>query len=181
MSLTGKWIDLVHRVATGTVKYRILFAPLVGLLYAAFVGFFILISLKFDSLFSLPPLFDWPYNSFVSVPIIVIGFALMAWSIIHFVMARGTPVPLSPPPALVTSGPYRYARNPMLTGIFIQLFGAALLFRSLSLLCLFTPLFIAINVWELKMVEEPELEKRLGQVYVDYKKRVPMFFPWRIR
>jgi protein-S-isoprenylcysteine O-methyltransferase Ste14 len=33
-------------------------------------------------------------------------------------------------------------------------------------------------VWELKAIEEPELEKRLGKDYVEYKKRVPMFFPW---
>lgn len=181
MSVTGKWIDLIHRVATGNARYRILFAPLVGLLYAAFIGFFILISIQFDSLLKLPAFGEWPYTIYISTPIIIIGFALMVYSVIHFLKVRGTPVPLSPPPVLVTSGPYRYARNPMLTGIFIQLFGAALLLRSLSLLCLFTPLFIAINVWELKMVEEPELEKRLGRVYVDYKKRVPMFFPWRKR
>jgi protein-S-isoprenylcysteine O-methyltransferase Ste14 len=32
-------------------------------------------------------------------------------------------------------------------------------------------------VWELKAVEERELEKRLGKDYVEYKKRVPMFIP----
>jgi len=33
-------------------------------------------------------------------------------------------------------------------------------------------------VLELKMVEEPELEKRFGKEYLEYKKRVPMFIPW---
>jgi protein-S-isoprenylcysteine O-methyltransferase Ste14 len=65
----------------------------------------------------------------------------------------------------------------MLTGIFIQLFGLGILGNSLALIIIFTPLFIFINYWELKRVEEPELAKRLGQEYVDYKKRVPMFFP----
>jgi protein-S-isoprenylcysteine O-methyltransferase Ste14 len=27
------------------------------------------------------------------------------------------------------------------------------------------------------MVEEKELEKKFGQAYLDYKKRVPMFIP----
>ncbi len=66
----------------------------------------------------------------------------------------------------------------MVTGIFIQLFGIAIILNSISLFFIFTPLFIAINVWELKKVEEPELVKRLGEDYIDYKKRVPMFFPW---
>jgi protein-S-isoprenylcysteine O-methyltransferase Ste14 len=34
-----------------------------------------------------------------------------------------------------------------------------------------------MNVWELKKVEEPELIRRLGKAYVEYKKRTPMFFP----
>ena len=30
---------------------------------------------------------------------------------------------------------------------------------------------------ELKAIEEPELEMRLGKDYLDYKKKTPMFFP----
>jgi len=50
-------------------------------------------------------------------------------------------------------------------------------FLDLSLLFAFTPLFIYINFWELKSIEEPELEKRLGEDYIKYRKRTPMFFP----
>lgn len=49
--------------------------------------------------------------------------------------------------------------------------------QSISLVFIFTPLFILLNVLELKAIEEPELEKRLGKVYVEYKKGVPMFIP----
>jgi protein-S-isoprenylcysteine O-methyltransferase Ste14 len=49
--------------------------------------------------------------------------------------------------------------------------------RSLSLVVLFTPLFILANVWELKEIEEPELVKRLGEDYVTYQQRTPMFMP----
>ena len=68
-------------------------------------------------------------------------------------------------------------RNPMLTGVFVLLFGLGVLFRSISLVSIFTPLFILLNVWELKALEERELERRLGKDYVEYKKRVPMFIP----
>jgi protein-S-isoprenylcysteine O-methyltransferase Ste14 len=127
----------------------------------------------------LPKIFYYPWTLIIGSPVIIAGFILMVFSILHFLKIRGTPVPFSPPPKLVTDGPYRHARNPMLTGIFIQLFGLGILYNSLALILIFTPLFILINYWELKKVEEPELEKRLGQEYVDYKKRVPMFFPWR--
>jgi len=39
------------------------------------------------------------------------------------------------------------------------------------------PFFILFNFLELKTIEEPELENRLGKDYSKYKKRVPMFFP----
>jgi len=101
----------------------------------------------------------------------------MLWSILHFIKVKGTPVPFNPPPKLVITGPYAYVRNPMLSGMFILLFGFGILFNSISLVFIFTPIFILLNFLELKAIEEPELEKRLGKDYSKYKKRVPMFFP----
>ena len=65
----------------------------------------------------------------------------------------------------------------MLTGVFALLFGFGMFFGSVSLLFVFTPLFIFLNFWELKAIEEPELVKRLGQEYIEYRKLTPMFFP----
>ena len=101
----------------------------------------------------------------------------MLWSMVHFIKVRGTPVPFNPPPKLVTTGPYARARNPMLTGLFIFLLGLGILFGSISLIFIFTPLFVLLNVLELRAIEEPELEKRLGTEYIEYKKRTPMFIP----
>jgi protein-S-isoprenylcysteine O-methyltransferase Ste14 len=86
-------------------------------------------------------------------------------------------VPFNPPPEVVTTGPYRYARNPMLTGVFLFLFGLGIAVDSLSLVLFFTPLFILTNVWELKEIEEPELVKRFGNEYIEYQLRTPMFIP----
>jgi len=52
-----------------------------------------------------------------------------------------------------------------------------LLLQSISLLFIFTPLFILFNVWEIKAIEEPELERRLGKEYLEYKTKVPGFIP----
>ena len=105
------------------------------------------------------------------------GIAVTAWSAFHFVKVKGTPVPFNPPPKLVKTGPYRYARNPMLTGVFILLIGIGFFVSSVSLVFFFTPLFVLINVWELKQIEEPELIKRLGNEYIEYKNQTPMFLP----
>jgi len=65
----------------------------------------------------------------------------------------------------------------MLLGLFIFLKGVGILFGSLSLIFIFTPLFILINVLYLKAIEEKEMEKKFGREYLEYKKKVPMFIP----
>jgi protein-S-isoprenylcysteine O-methyltransferase Ste14 len=65
----------------------------------------------------------------------------------------------------------------MLTSVFMILFGLGVLLNSVSMIFIFSPLFILLMIWEIRAVEEPELEMRLGEQYIQYKKRVPMFFP----
>lgn len=181
MSLVGGWTNLIYKVATGNWKVRLAVAPIVGASYIALIITFVVLSWAVDRWLSLPKALSYPASQIIGCCLIALGFFLMVLSVAHFLRVRGTPVPFSPPPKLVATGPYRFVRNPMLTGIFMQLFGIGIALGSLSLICIFTPLFIIINGWELKKVEEPELVRRLGDAYVEYKKQVPMFFPFRKR
>ena len=181
MTLRDKWVNLFYRAATSSRKVRTLLTPAGLVFFFTLVTLFIVVSLWIDELIEFPKLLSTPLNIIVSVPILAIGLFLMLWSVLHFVKVKGTPVPFNPPPKLVTTGPYTYVRNPMLTGLFILLFGLGVLFRSISLVSIFTPLFILLNLLELKAIEEPELEKRLGKEYLEYKKRVPMFIPRLVR
>ena len=68
----------------------------------------------------------------------------------------------------------------MLTGVFMILFGIGVALNSVSLVFVFTPLYVLVNVWELKKIEEPELVKRLGEEYIEYRAQTPMFIPgWK--
>jgi len=176
LSLRIKWINLIYTVATGSRKLRLILTPIIGLSYVLFVTMFVIVSFLIDKWMHFPQFPPAPINIFLSIPLISIGLLLIIWSQLNFFKVKGTPVPFNPPPKLVTAGPYAYVRNPMLSGIFILLFGIAFAFRSISLLFIFTPLFIIINVMEIKAVEEPELEMRLGKDYLEYKKKTPMFF-----
>jgi len=54
----------------------------------------------------------------------------------------------------------------MLLGLFIFLIGLGVIFGSLSLIFIFTPLFILINVLYLKAIEDKEIElKKKGVGY----------------
>jgi protein-S-isoprenylcysteine O-methyltransferase Ste14 len=67
----------------------------------------------------------------------------------------------------------------MVFGLFtaLFLFGVGFGVNSVSLVFFFTPLFVLINAWELKQIEEPELMKRLGDEYIEYRRQTPMFLP----
>jgi len=177
MSLKKKWIKIIYRLATGSRKIRNFFTPIGALIYGILIFSFVIIALQVDRLIGITDLFPGPLSIILASPFFLIAFILIGWSVLTFFRAKGTPVPSNPPPQLVTNGPYVYVRNPMLTGVFALLFGIGLLLGSASLLIIFTPLFIFVNVWELKAIEEPELEKRLGKDYIEYRKRTPMFFP----
>ena len=65
------------------------------------------------------------------VPVLVLGVGLLLWCVREFYVAgRGTLAPWAPPRDLVTSGPYRYSRNPMYLAVLLVLLGWAIGFRS---------------------------------------------------
>lgn len=177
MSFRERWVDFIYRAATSSSRFRTLLTPLGVLFFFCILVTFSAGSLALDRFLGFPKLLPASVHIVLSVPVLAIGLFFVLWSMLFFFKVRGTPVPFNPPPRLVTTGPYAFTRNPMLTGVFILLLGIGFFMRSVSLVCIFTPLFIVLNLLELKAIEEPELEKRLGREYLEYKKRVPMFLP----
>jgi protein-S-isoprenylcysteine O-methyltransferase Ste14 len=177
MSIKKEWINFLYNVSTGTKKVRNLLTPIGIIIFATFIFLFVFAALYIDNILNLPKLDLNEWNIVISTCLIILGLFYVIWSVAHFLKVKGTPVPVNPPPKLVSTGPYAYTRNPMLTGIFSLMFGIGFWISSFSLIVIFTPLFILANSLELKLIEEPELEKRLGKKYIEYKKRTPMFIP----
>jgi protein-S-isoprenylcysteine O-methyltransferase Ste14 len=116
------------------------------------------------------------------VLLLAIGLALFAASLRHFATrGRGTLAPWDPPKRLVISGPYRYVRNPMISGVISILLGEALVLRSLPHLW-WAATFLAINATYIPLFEEPQLEWRFGDDYRRYCRHVgrlvPRLRPW---
>ncbi len=177
MKFREEMISLFNRMATGTRKTRIFLTPIGVIIFSLIITAILLAATIVDKLLHLPRFVPEEARLLISIPLMALGIAFTFWSVLYFLKARGTPVPFNPPPQLVKTGPYRYSRNPMLTGVFVFLFGVGLWLNSLSLVFVFTPLFIIFIVWEVKQIEEPELIKRLGNDYLEYRKRTPMFLP----
>ena len=88
------------------------------------------------------------WSQAVGMVLAVVGALLAMWCVLSFgLVGRGTPAPFDPPRRLVSSGPYRYLRNPMYLGSGLALGGAALFYNSLVILAYLILLFFAANFW----------------------------------
>jgi protein-S-isoprenylcysteine O-methyltransferase Ste14 len=89
---------------------------------------------------------------------------------------RGTPLPLDPPRALVTDGPYDVVRNPQAIAMLLAVAGevAAIRSRFLWILLPLTLIYLEVLVgpWE-----ERDLTARYGEAYLAYKRRVRKWLP----
>ena len=99
-----------------------------------------------------------------------------------FTTGRGTLAPWDPPSRLVVSGPYRYVRNPMISGVMFMLMATALILRSAPHAA-WAGIFVVINAIYIPLLEEPDLAARFGQDYATYRRHVrrfvPRLTPWR--
>jgi len=174
-------LQLFHSVATGSRRKRELLTPIGLLIFGLTLAAVVVLGLFTDRVFGMPELLTGTLGVSIGVVLTVLGAMLCGWCVLRFVRAKGTPVPFNPPKELIVTGPYIWMRNPMVTGVFTALFGLGLILHSVSIVLIWTPLYILVHLIELKKVEEPELELRFGAAYIDYKRAVPMFIPrpWR--
>ena len=116
----------------------------------------------------------------IGVVLAVCGLALSIYSIVYMrVVGKGNPFDaygheVAPRTRhLMTNGPYRLCRNPMLVGIYIYDAGILVWLWSLwpILIVLIEVILLTIQVRS----EEKRLEQDFGQDYVDYKQRVSRY------
>ena len=99
------------------------------------------------------------------------AFALAIWAIAT-IRGAGTRVETyKPTTAIVTTGPYRFTRNPIYVGMLFGLIGLAIGFDSLWILAMLVPFFLVIR-YGVVAREEIYLERKFFAVYLDYKSRV---------
>jgi protein-S-isoprenylcysteine O-methyltransferase Ste14 len=109
--------------------------------------------------------------------LLTVGGLLFVASLRRFVTdGRGTLAPWDPPRQLVVRGPYRYVRNPMISGVVLVLFGEALLLLSRPHLT-WALIFLGINSVYIPLLEEPLLTARFGAGYREYCEHVPRLLP----
>jgi protein-S-isoprenylcysteine O-methyltransferase Ste14 len=103
--------------------------------------------------------------------IIAVTILIAVWSLLHFHKHDTDVRPDKPDSALITSGPYRFTRNPLYIGLSLVQITTAVWLDNLWVLLLVVPSIIVITRYAITR-EELYLEQLFGQKYIEYKQRV---------
>ena len=135
-------------------------------------------------LFALPILasipLEWSYpTSFVQGPVrwysgvlmFAIGVGLNISGFLTQKRAGTDPIPFNPTTRIVSHGLYRFTRNPMYIGFAFWTLGIAILADSQWML-LAVPVGLVLTDRLVVRREERYLERKFGEEYLEYKRRV---------
>jgi protein-S-isoprenylcysteine O-methyltransferase Ste14 len=124
---------------------------------------------------------EWPWR--ISLPLgssarVVAGLAIGGLGVAAVAAAFGLfrstgqdPAPWEPTPEVVSTGIYRFTRNPMYVGMGLLQAGIGIGFASAWILLL-VPISLAVVYWTAVRHEEAYLEGKFGEAYLGYKERV---------
>ncbi len=128
--------------------------------------------LVLDDIFGLPGLGTGALvRDVIAAVLITAGFVIGISAILSFRAAQTNVPPWMPATAIVTSGVFRFTRNPMYLGMALIYAGIAIAANSLLTLLLLIPLLVIIR-YEVIAKEERYMERKFGDVYRQYKAHV---------
>ena len=153
-------IDLILKITFGSKKKLKIPPPILVIILITSIYFS---SDKLD-------LISIPYRTLFSIVILSIGLLIIINPVVKFIKSKTTvnPVEFKNVEKLVTSGIYKYSRNPMYLGMIMIIISTTVYY--LNFYSLLTPFifYFWINRFQIKR-EEVFLEEKFGQEYLSYK------------
>ena len=115
----------------------------------------------------------------LAATVLALGTLLLLACVREFyVTGRGTLAPWSPPRYLVTSGPYRWSRNPMYIGVVTILVGWWVLWDSRTLL-IYALAVACVFYLRVLVIEEPWAARHFGAEWKAYRAKAPRWIGTR--
>jgi protein-S-isoprenylcysteine O-methyltransferase Ste14 len=111
----------------------------------------------------------------IGAVLFVCGIALAVWARLHLGRNWGMPMTQRAEPELVTSGPYRFVRHPIYSGLLTAMLGTVLVN---SLLGLIVVAVLTAYFYYCGAVEERNLATTFPEAYPEYRSRTKMLIPF---
>jgi len=112
----------------------------------------------------------------IGVVITFLGLGFAVWARAHLGKYWSGNVTIKVEHKLIRTGPYRWVRNPIYTGIIIAVIGSTV--ADGELLALLAIVFIAIGFLIKIRMEEKFLLEEFGEAFIQYKKEVKSLVPF---
>ncbi len=107
----------------------------------------------------------------VGAAVVIAGLAIIGASALSFYRARTAIEPWQPTSRIISTGVFRWSRNPIYLAFLVVQVGAGL-YAGNAWMVLATPLTAVLLVWLAIGKEERYLERKFGAEYTAYKDRV---------
>jgi protein-S-isoprenylcysteine O-methyltransferase Ste14 len=121
------------------------------------------------------PIFDHAAAFWPGIGLCVFAVALASWGR-SMMTAAGTNVnPLRPATAIVTSGPFRFTRNPLYVGLTLLFLGLTLAVNTWWGIVALVPVLVIMH-WGVILREERYLDQKFGDSYRQYRASVRRYF-----
>lgn len=161
------WLSAARGVKSGHSQWR------------RYIGFRVVVAVIVISLFRIPAFRGHDTRDAVlgaiGVPLFVLGLALAIWARLDIGRNWGSPMSQKDDPELVTTGPYRWIRNPIYTGIILAMIGTAI---AVSLVWLVIAALLGGFFVYSAFVEQRFLEQRFPDTYPSYQASTKMLVPF---
>jgi protein-S-isoprenylcysteine O-methyltransferase Ste14 len=118
-----------------------------------------------------------PVLGAIGATVFVSGIALAIWARVQLGGNWGMPMTEKAEPELVTSGPYRFVRHPIYSGILLGLLGTAL---ATNLIGLIIAAVLGVFFYYSASVEEKNLTATFPTAYPAYRTSTKMLIPFVI-
>jgi protein-S-isoprenylcysteine O-methyltransferase Ste14 len=117
---------------------------------------------------------DDPWLEVIGLAVFLLGLALAIWARVYLGRNWGTPMSQKVNPELVTTGPYRYIRHPIYSGIILGTIGTTM---AISLYWLVAVVLLGGYFIYSATVEERNMERLFPETYPAYKRSTKMLIP----
>ena len=154
-----KTMNVSKRDAPGVA----IFPPLV---YVPFLAMGIVL----DFLFPVPLLPNGVQYA-AGFAVMAVGGLIMPFVLLEFRKARTNFNPRKPTTAIITTGPYRFSRNPSYVGLTLLCVGIGIAADSIWILGLLIPAIVVMH-YGVIVREERYLENKFGEEYLRYRRSV---------
>jgi protein-S-isoprenylcysteine O-methyltransferase Ste14 len=166
------WLGWLVAALSAKPSARSRMGQFVGLRIALFVIVYLVI--RAGLIRGRQPIVGDPVLQGIGMVLILTGLALAVWARVYLGRNWGTPMSEKVDAELITTGPYRYIRNPIYSGIILAGFGTAV---GLSWYWIVGVVLVGAYFIYSATAEARIMERRFPDTYPAYRRSTKMLIP----